>query len=201
MSRRRAGMFGVLGSIIVVTILATTKIVSPGAPRDLSAMTQAGASQAQFTEQAATAPNDSERPNNYPAFAPDGVIIVRAPDTRAAIVHEGAERVEVYRTAERGHRVVRGPRLRANEAPSEPSSGSAGDAGERRVSGLTQRRATADAPPSDLAPREAIAEADEFDDGPGSIEIQENDTRSWYRSPAYWREVEQRRRAQQRSGR
>lgn len=185
--RRRIGMIGVLVSLVAATVLAVIGIGVPDMSRDLDAMQPASAG---------LAPN--ERTDNYPAFAPHGVIIVPAPDSRVfsandAVTQERAERVEVQRTTERARRAVSGQGVRARAARSEPSLSREGD-GRERLAPVT----SPDATPDDIASGAgAVAEGGEVDNGRASDGYQQDDSRSWYRSPAYWREVERRRRAQQ----
>ncbi len=126
------------------------------------------------------APRAPVRAPDFPAFAPEGVIIVPAPETR--------ERIEVRRVAERTR-----PRARAAEtastamapveAPAEPVVPRAPEPSAVSVEDTA------------VARRDEVASTSNVDAGRRQPARENYDNRSWYRSPNYWRELERRRRA------
>lgn len=183
-----------VGGLIAVTVamgaLENTIASRPNAPKIEAPAT----SFHDFTAEVDVARDDDEQATNDPAFASEGVTIAHAsvPEEREfageeTIVQERAlrhERIDVRQAAERQR-----PAQRLRQQASEP----------RVVSSEVETASAEDAEASRYRVqrmRNEAAEAREYEEAAEAAYEEENDTRSWFGSSAYRREVEQRRRTE-----
>jgi hypothetical protein len=205
-------MSGIGGIMAVTAALAVGSVIAITRSPDESEVEEPATVLEDFTEDVR-----AQQTKNFPAFAPEGVIVVQALGreergfvAEEAITQEGArtyERIEVRRTAERERR---GDGLRQRVRASGPRS-TPSPVSVTRIDSDAPRARELDEPP-DLGSTENNAEEPRYDMGPTGNEApeareyeearqgeaygEEGDNRSWYGSPAYRREVEERRRAQ-----
>ena len=183
----RSWLYGIGGLIVVIATFAIGYfIASRDPPR--AAVTQESAAMATDApaDDVLVARAAAEPAQNFPAFAPEGVIVVSAPSRDERAFAEARERFEQpSRPVESAQR-----RARSNE-PRPPVAVARPEPRERELAELSEPETNADERPSR---DEAPAVRDDGEDANRDEET--SDSRSWYGSEEYRREVEERRRAE-----
>jgi hypothetical protein len=129
----------------------------------------------------------AEPPKHFPAFAPEGVIVVSAPSRDERVFAEARAHIE------QPSRPVESAQRRAR--PSEPRPPAAVARAEPRERELAELSEDA-RPETNADERPTRNEAPPVREEAAGGDAEESDNRSWYGSEEYRREVEERRRAE-----
>jgi hypothetical protein len=197
MSFSRAWLYAIGGLIVVTAALASFGEINGPQHSAPQAKEPAAIRPGDFTDDVSAMRANSGEAKNFPAFAPDGVIVVRASSSR--------ERA-VARTAERATPETRADSLRQRVQASEPRLRPP-SATVARVESEALRERDLDEPLETSSAESDVGESQPYirpleNEAPEAGEYERasvseaNDRRSWYGSPAYRREVEERRRAE-----
>lgn len=187
----RSWLYG-LGGFVVVTVAFAVGFVIANNNASESARNEVPSASvaASSAEDVIAAPSAAD-PARFPEFAPEGVIVVRAqtPDEHATVERATAERrADNARRSARPSNIRRGP---------PPDAVARADAGLSRVREMEELQEAQRPERSADASRESNAlTRSEASPASENEAAQYADERSWYGSAAYWREVEERRRAE-----
>ena len=189
----RSWLYGISGLIVVVAAFGIGFVIANGRRPDVAHVERPAAIVADEPADDVVVVQAAAEMPRFPAFAPDGVIVVR-PDVQerafaaAETVPEApVERVNSRRPASSAERRARLDTRRPARPPVTVASAEAArpdtNAEEPRV----------DAPPTrnEAPPAREYAEATQAND---EVSEEESDNRSWYGSEEYRREVAERRR-------
>jgi hypothetical protein len=179
----RSWLLGIAGFIVVIAAFAIGYVIAGRDPPQTAEVDEPAAIVADNpVDDVLVARAVAEPPKHFPAFAPEGVIVVSAPSQERAF----AEIEQPSRRVESAQRRVRSsePRPPVTVAQTDPRAQELAEPSEeaRPETSADERPARNEAPPV----RED-AEAGHAAEG---------NNRSWYGSEEYWREVRERRRAE-----
>jgi hypothetical protein len=182
----RSWLYGLGGFVVVTAAFAIGLVVANSGPAGTAEVEGAAAIVADESADDVIVVRPSAESAHFPAFAPEGVIVVSAPSRDERAFAEDRERIETARRRAQSNEtrppvaVARAePRARELDARTEEAHP------ETRAD---ERLARNEAPP--------VRENEETEYADAEATQEESDNRSWYGSAEYRREVQERRRAE-----
>jgi hypothetical protein len=181
-------MYG-LGGVALAAPLASALLIAFNDPNGVAGVrAQARVVERTSADGDAATQAHVERVRDFPAFAPEGVIVVPAP-----------ERTEVHRIADEAAAPRRAESARSRRVAVETASArtARGAAPTQSVASRVvdeQPRTLGSEDYADARGGEARPTLNESEAARREAAREDYDNRSWYRSPNYWRELERRRR-------
>ncbi len=187
----RSWLYGIGGFVVVTGAFAIGFVIANNntshSPRNEVASASVAASSA---DDVIALPPETD-PSQFPEFAPEGVIVVRA---QAPGELASSERATAERRADNARRSARASNIRRSRPPSAVARVDAEPSSARASEELQEAQRSN--PVAETSPDSDALASSEASSAPQNEAAQYADERSWYGSAEYWREVEERRRAE-----